>query len=70
MLLGYLFGRKVLRIPPVLLMGALTGAMTSAAAISLVNQAAKSSIPALGYTGTYAFANIILTLAGTIIMFI
>lgn len=70
MLLGYLFGRKVLRIPPVLLMGALTGAMTSAAAISLVNQAAKSSIPALGYTGTYAFANIILTLAGTIIMFL
>jgi putative transport protein len=68
MVLGYFFGRKVLRLPPVQLMGALTGAMTSAAAVSLVSQEAKSSIPALGYTGTYAFANIMLTLAGTIIM--
>ncbi len=70
LLLGYVFGRKVLGLPPVLLLGALTGAMTSAAAMSLVNSEAKSSIPALGYTGTYAFANVILTVAGTIIMFI
>ncbi len=68
-LLGYAFGRKVLRLPPVLLIGALTGAMTSAAAMSLVNAEANSSIPALGYTGTYAFANVILTVAGTLIMF-
>lgn len=69
LLLGYAFGRRVLRLPPVLLMGALTGAMTSAAAMSLVNREANSTLPALGYTGTYAFANVILTLAGTIIMF-
>ena len=67
--LGYAFGRKVLRLPPVLLIGALTGAMTSAAAMSLVNTEANSSIPALGYTGTYAFANVILTVAGTLVMF-
>ncbi len=69
LLLGYVLGRKVLRLPPLLLLGALTGAMTSAAAMSLVNREANSSIPALGYTGTYAFANVILTLAGTLIMF-
>jgi putative transport protein len=69
-LLGYAFGRKVLRLPPVLLIGALTGAMTSAAAMSLVNTEANSTIPALGYTGTYAFANVILTVAGTLIMFV
>jgi putative transport protein len=69
-LLGYAFGRKVLRLPPVLLIGALTGAMTSAAAMSLVNTEARSTIPALGYTGTYAFANVILTVAGTLIMFV
>lgn len=68
-LLGYAFGRKVLRLPPVLLIGALTGAMTSAAAMSLVNSEANSTIPALGYTGTYAFANVILTVAGTLVMF-
>lgn len=69
-LLGYVFGRKVLRLHPVLLLGALTGAMTSAAAMALVNREAKSAIPALGYTGTYAFANVILTVAGTLIMFV
>jgi putative transport protein len=67
-LAGYAFGRGVLRLHPVLLIGALTGAMTSAAAMSLVNSEAKSSVPALGYTGTYAFANVILTVAGTLIM--
>src|SRR5262249_27431196 len=65
---GYLFGRRVLGLSPPLLIGALTGAMTSAAAMSIVNAEAKSSIPALGYTGTYAFANVILAVAGTLIM--
>ncbi len=69
LLLGYVFGRKVLGIPPVLLFGALTGAMTSTAAMSLVNSEADSAIPALGYTGTYAFANVTLTVAGTVLMF-
>ena len=65
---GYLFGRKVLRLNPVLLMGALTGAMTSSASLSLITSEAKSAAPALGYTGTYAFANVILTIAGTLVM--
>jgi putative transport protein len=67
---GYVFGRKVLGLHPVLLMGALTGAMTSAAAFSLVTSEAKSATPALGYTGTYAFANVILTIAGTLVMLV
>jgi putative transport protein len=65
---GYTFGRMVLGIEPVLLMGALTGAMTSAPAFGLVSSEAKSAVPALGYTGTYAFANVILTVAGTLVM--
>jgi putative transport protein len=65
---GYLFGRKVLGLHPVLLMGALTGAMTSSASLSLVTSEADSATPALGYTGTYAFANVILTVAGTLVM--
>lgn len=66
---GYALGRRVLRLPPVLLMGAITGAMTSAAALKVVNSEANSAIPALGYTGTYAFANVILAVAGTLVMF-
>jgi len=66
--LGYLFGRKVLRLEPVLLLGALTGAMTSGPALGLITREAQSPVPALGYTGTYALASILLTVAGTLIM--
>ncbi len=48
--------------------GLLAGAMTSGAALSVVNSAARSSVPALGYTGAYAFANVNLTVAGTLIV--
>ena len=40
----------------------------SGAALAVVNAAARSSAPALGYTGAYAFANVILTFAGTLIV--
>jgi len=66
---GYIFGRKVLKIPAVLLLGGITGSMTSGASLSVVTQEAKSSVPALGYTGAYAFANVLLTVAGSIILF-
>lgn len=68
-LVGYFFGRKVLKIHPVLLLGGITGSMTSGASLSVVTKAANSSIPSLGYTGAYAFANVLLTIAGSIILF-
>ena len=40
------------------------------AALSVVTDAAKSNVPALGCTGAYAFANVIRTVAGTLIMLI
>lgn len=65
---GYLFGRKVLKMNPALLLGSITGAMTSTPALSVVNDAAKSQLPGLGYAGTYTFANVLLTFAGTFLM--
>jgi putative transport protein len=67
-LVGYAFGRKVLKIPPVLLLGGITGSMTSGASLSVVTKAANSPVPSLGYTGAYAFANVLLTIAGSIIL--
>ncbi|NNG13165.1 MAG: hypothetical protein HKM88_07955, partial [Halobacteria archaeon] len=66
---GYFFGRKVLKIHPVLLFGGITGSMTSGASLSVVTKAANSPMPSLGYTGAYAFANVLLTVAGSIILF-
>jgi len=65
---GYFFSRKILNLNPAEALGGVTGAMTSGAALSVVNDAAESNAPSLGYTGAYAFANVILTLAGTLIM--
>lgn len=67
-LVGYFVGAKLLKIQPALIFGAITGAMTSGAALSVVIKEAKSPVPALGYTGTYAFANVLLVLAGSLIM--
>lgn len=65
---GWLLGRFVLGLNPAVLLGAITGSMTSGAALSVVNDAARRSVPSLGYTGAYAFANVILTVAGTLIV--
>jgi len=67
-LVGYAVGHKILKISPALIFGAITGAMTSGAALSVVIKEAKSPVPALGYTGTYAFANVLLVVAGSLIM--
>ncbi len=67
-LIGYVVGHKLLKISPALIFGAITGAMTSGAALSVVIKEAKSPVPALGYTGTYAFANVLLVIAGSLIM--
>ena len=69
-LVGYFFSRKVLKLNSAEALGGVTGAMTSGAALSVVTAAARSNVPALGYTGAYAFANVILTLAGTLIMLV
>jgi putative transport protein len=65
---GYFFGRAVLSLNPVFLLGAITGSMTSGASLSIVTGAARSPLPALGYTGAYAFANVLLTVAGSVIL--
>jgi len=65
---GYFVGRKLLYISPALIFGAITGAMTSGAALSVVIKEAKSPVPALGYTGTYAFSNVLLVIAGSLII--
>ena len=44
--------------------------MTSTPALKALNEMTDSAVPALGYAGTYTFANVFLTLGGaSIIMF-
>ena len=65
---GYLFGSLVLKMNPALLLGALTGAMTSTPALKSINEMAGNAVPSLGYAGTYTFSNVFLTVGGAAII--
>ncbi|MDV7104277.1 aspartate:alanine antiporter [Vibrio sp. TH_r3] len=65
---AYLVGAYVFKMNRALLFGAIIGARTCAPAMDIVNGYARSTIPALGYAGTYAIANILMTLAGTLLI--
>ncbi len=67
-ILGLIFGRFVLKMNPLLLLGALTGAGTATPSLNVLKEASDSSVPALGYTVPYAFGNFILTVWGAIIV--
>jgi putative transport protein len=68
LVIGYVFGTLVLKMNPALLLGALTGAMTSTPALKSLNEATGSAVPSLGYAGTYTFSNVFLTLGGAAII--
>ncbi|WP_431281106.1 aspartate-alanine antiporter [Humitalea sp. 24SJ18S-53] len=65
---GAFFGKYVLKMNPVLLLGAVSGAQTMTAAMVAVQEQAKSRAPVLGFTVPYALGNIILTIWGTVIV--
>jgi putative transport protein len=67
-LLAMLFGRYVLGMHPVILLGACSGAGTNTAALRAIQDAAASKLPALGYTVPYAIGNILLTAWGPVIV--
>ena len=67
-LTAVLFGRYVLKMNPVILLGACAGAGTSTAALRSIQDEAQSKIPVLGYTVPYALGNIMLTAWGPVIV--
>lgn len=68
MIVGTLFAHRVLRMNPVVVCGALAGAMTVDAAVSGACEVAQSQTPVLGVAVPYAIANVVLTVLGPIIV--
>ncbi|PZU94527.1 MAG: aspartate-alanine antiporter [Chelatococcus sp.] len=66
--LGILVGRYVLKMNPLIVLGACAGAGTITAALRAVQDEAQSSYPALGYTVPYAVGNILLTAWGPVLV--
>jgi putative transport protein len=67
-LVAILFGRYVLKMNPLILLGACSGAGTMTAALRAIQDEAQSKLPALGYTVPYAVGNIVLTAWGPVIV--
>lgn len=68
LLVAFFVGRFVLKLHPVILMGALAGGQTVAAALSAATDEAQSMTPVLGFTVTYAISNVLLAVWGPVII--
>jgi putative transport protein len=67
-LAGIYIGKYVFRFHPAINLGANAGARKVTAALGQVNEAARSQVPTLGYTITYAVSNVLLTIWGIVIV--
>ncbi len=63
-----LFGRYVLGMNPLILLGVCSGAGTVTAALRALQEESQSNLPVLGYTVPYAIGNILLTAWGPVIV--
>ena len=68
LVLGMFLGKFVFRFHDALLLGIVSGARTTTASLGLVCDAAKSQVPALGYSVTYAVGNTLLTIWGMVLI--
>lgn len=67
-IVGLYVGHYLLKINPVILLGAQSGAGTTTAGLKAIQDAAESKLPVLGYTVPYALGNILLTAWGPVIV--
>jgi putative transport protein len=68
LIIGLLMGKYLFKFHPGINLGACAGARTTTAALGMIEEVAKSKVPALGYTVTYAVGNTLLTIWGLVIV--
>lgn len=69
-LVALYFGRYVLRLHPMILLGALAGAQTEAASMTKIIEQSGSNTPVIGFTVCYAISNVLLAVCGPVIIFL
>lgn len=62
------FGLKILKMNPILLFGAATGSHNCTASLNVIIEVSNSPLAVLGYAAPYAFANVLLTVWGSLIV--
>jgi putative transport protein len=68
LVIGMFIAKYLFRFHDALTLGIVSGARTTTASLGLVCDQAKSQVPALGYTVTYAVGNTLLTLWGMVMV--
>jgi putative transport protein len=68
LILAMYVGKYLFRFDDAIVLGACSGARTTTASLGMINDRAKSQIPGLGYTVTYAVSNTLLTVWGMVLV--
>jgi putative transport protein len=68
LVVAVLLGHFVFKFHPAILFGVCAGVRTTTAALGMIQEAAKSKVPALGYGMPYAVGNTLLTIFGMVIV--
>ena len=68
LLIGVFAGQWIFKMHPGVMLGVIAGSCTATPALAAVQEAAKSSVPTLGYGIAYAVGNVLLALWGTVIV--
>lgn len=68
LILGIIIGDKVFHFHPAINLGCVAGSRTTTAALGAIQDSLQSTIPAMGYTVTYAIGNTLLILSGLILV--
>jgi putative transport protein len=68
MVFALLIGKYLFKMHPGILLGACAGARASSVALSVIEDAASSRVPALGFTVCFAVSNTLLTIGGVVVV--
>lgn len=68
LILGMIIGHRIFKFPAAINLGCCAGSRTTTASLGAVQDAIGSSIPAMGYTVTYAVGNVLLILWGVVLV--
>ncbi len=68
LILGMIIGHRIFKFPAAINLGCCAGSRTTTASLGAVQDAIGSSLPAMGYTVTYAVGNTLLILWGVVIV--
>ncbi len=70
LLIGLWVGAKIFKFHPAINLGCVAGSRVTTAALGAIQDSLQSTVPAMGYTITYAIGNTLLILCGLVMVFV